>query len=246
MFKIYDVIIPVGIGCTVSYHLKKNGIRECSLPFDWLYGITIEKAIKLIENSFQDFLDKDSLEFSYVCGPHDVYSNTKLSINFVHDFSSSRAHETKSKDDVFNQTLMEVKNKYARRINRLYNLLSSKKRVLLMHYFDGSAPESFEFLEENRLKFCKLYPNLRIDIIYIYTQNCLIKKYKKINKHIYLIPMPIPSNLSEENRWMGNSKQFKILLKKFTTKNKLKTRILKCLKLKKNKKMFVDHNFFND
>ncbi len=24
MFKIYDAIIPVGIGCTVSFHLKKT------------------------------------------------------------------------------------------------------------------------------------------------------------------------------------------------------------------------------
>lgn len=241
MFKIYDAIIPVGIGCTVSFHLKKNGLREYSLPFDWIYGITINKAYSLIESSFQGFLDKDNLKFSYICGIHNVYSNTELNINFVHDFPQNPS----SKINISDQVFAEVKRKYDRRIKRLYEILNTKKKILFIHYSEGACPEDIISLERNRLNLCKIFPQLKIDILYIYTKNTLNKKIEKINKHIHLVPMPIPDNLSPENRWIGNSKQFKLIFKKFTTNTKMKGRIFNFFKIK-NKKMLVDNNFFND
>lgn len=222
---------------------KKNGIRECSLPFDWIYGITIENAFKLIENSFDNFLSKDNLKFSYICGIHDVYRNTKLNINFVHDFPQSSSFQ---KNNIPSHIFADVKTKYNRRINRLYEILNTKKKILFVHYSEGTCPEDTLSLEKTRLNFCKMFPQSKIDILYIYTQNTRNKKIKKINKHIYLIPMTIPDKLSAENRWIGNSKQFKLLFKKFTTKTKIKARILSFLKIKKHKKMLVDNNFFND
>lgn len=49
--------ISLGADCGVSEFLKKNNLRDCSLPFDWI--VSYQGPTDIIRNNFEGFMPKD-------------------------------------------------------------------------------------------------------------------------------------------------------------------------------------------
>ncbi len=118
----YKYLISLGRGCQPGIHLKRNGLKQASLPLDWL--VTRSSAlISLFETHFDKFLDKDYLVAREHRAPyHEKIVNTFYNITFFHDFSVGGLLTE----------LPAVQEKYARRIKRLYSILASEGPVLFI------------------------------------------------------------------------------------------------------------------
>lgn len=92
--------------------LERIGLRQESLPFDWLITEDLDSVLWLISNNFEGFLEKDDL---YQEKTPDYYFNKRFSIHFYHDFVS-----TKSLVEQYDAVI----EKYRRRIKRFYEIIS--------------------------------------------------------------------------------------------------------------------------
>lgn len=118
----YKFIISLGHGCQPGIHLKRNGLRQTSLPLDWL-STPSSALISLFETHFDKFMDKDHLVLREHRAPYfEKIVNTFYNISFFHDFSEGG----------FATELPAVQEKYARRIKRLYSMLESGEPVLFI------------------------------------------------------------------------------------------------------------------
>lgn len=57
----YDHIVSLGWYCGIASSMAKNGFRENSGPFDWMFS-SLEGVLHFLESSFEDFLDWNHLE----------------------------------------------------------------------------------------------------------------------------------------------------------------------------------------
>lgn len=129
--KKYDIIYSIGRDCACAIYLKQNGLRITSGPFDWLTNANFEDRFNLLLNNFEYFLDKKYLKLMPKPSQfpadknNDYYENTKTHLYFWHDFPA---------DKNLNIVYPEIKKKYDRRIQRFYNNIKNKKRVLLVWF----------------------------------------------------------------------------------------------------------------
>lgn len=131
----YDVIISIGKDCACSMYLKKNGLRQESFPFDWLTQPeninNLGNRFELILNDFENFMNKEDFKFlpkdpnKKNDNNYDYYENIKTRLYFYHDFKVGENF-----DDEFNI----VKEKYDRRIARLYKTIEKNDKVLLIWF----------------------------------------------------------------------------------------------------------------
>ena len=135
MFRSKFTVIPIGMNCEVAHQLRELGARSDAYPFDWTVT-PMRSVIELVENEFDDFLEERNLTFlpavprmlfqddgSVVKISNELVTPVvcrRYSILFPHDFS------VKGVED-----LPDVRTKYARRIERFRNALSSNQRMIL-------------------------------------------------------------------------------------------------------------------
>ena len=109
--------------CATS--LRDAGLRLSSGPFDWLLGPSLKARVDLIANDFAGWFERDDFEF--LGNPekfeHDSYMNRRTGYKFSHDFEIGKP---------FEKSFPEVRDKYARRIERFYGLIRASRRVLLV------------------------------------------------------------------------------------------------------------------
>lgn len=123
----YNNFISLGFYCGVAMELERLGIRNTSLPFDWLISADLERVLELIDTNFNEFLFYDNLGQEYNVNPK-YYYDEYFQLHFYHDFNGSM-----SLDD----QLQSVKHKYNRRIERLY-LLLQQPSCIIRYIFDKS------------------------------------------------------------------------------------------------------------
>ena len=66
----YDLIMSIGQNCGAPEILKESKLRRFAGPLDWLV-IDYNSVMIIIKNKFQDFFNKEDLEF--IC--YDELSN---------------------------------------------------------------------------------------------------------------------------------------------------------------------------
>jgi len=133
--------IPIGVDCSASHYLRARGLRKEAFPFDW--NVTpVLSAIRLIENGFEGFLDEEDLLFLPptrrilfeengvdVKETEDIITPVvcrRYGILFPHDFSERGPAD-----------LPDVRRKYARRIDRLREIIESpRERSFVFHVGD--------------------------------------------------------------------------------------------------------------
>jgi hypothetical protein len=132
--------IPIGADCSPARILKTKGLRVFAFPFDWIV-CPIYTIYKLLSNNFKGFmediiiLEKDN---RILFNENDenmelIVSNTKIypvidiqyDILFPHDFYNNDKN-----------TIINIKNKYKRRIDRLMQILNNSNNEVFFVYSD--------------------------------------------------------------------------------------------------------------
>lgn len=123
----FDLIVSLGEDCACSSYLRRFALQECSFPFDWLTNAALSMRIQLLENDFDIFLKKENLHMiprPVVSDVHcDYYEDKKTTLYFYHDFPIGIDLE---------ESFSSVKEKYNRRIQRLYKMVNTSKKVLFV------------------------------------------------------------------------------------------------------------------
>jgi len=121
----YDLAIGIGGACSCSQALREAGLQFASFPFDWVLYSDIRTRVDQIRDDFADWLPKDALEdFMYdASNTGAIKRNVRTGVVFAHDFH---------RDVSFDEEWTQVSAKYRRRADRMYNKVSSSRRVLLM------------------------------------------------------------------------------------------------------------------
>ena len=131
----YDFVASIGYDCHCATMLRREGLRSCSSPLDWLTAAPLEVRLKLVETHFAGFLEKPNLrrlekEPDAPGKGNDHYEDAATGLRFFHDF-----RETLPFDDAYAQ----VKAKYDRRIARLYENVRKARRTLFV-WCDPARP----------------------------------------------------------------------------------------------------------
>lgn len=162
--KKFDIIIPIGSSCAAAQALRETKKRSCSFPLDWVGKTPLPMSVDFIENHFQDFFNKQDLV-------HDPerdnrknigYVNTRTKLLFLHDFKD---------ENKFDEEYAAVKEKYDRRIERIYSSIAAARRVLFFYLYepwsDNWRPVDADILTDfERLQ--ALFPKKDISLLYVF------------------------------------------------------------------------------
>ena len=178
------IVISIGHTCATSNMIKFFGLRYRSFPFDWLIT-DLNGIIRAFDNNFDYLLDKRYLKDISKCTPYidpipGRIGNTSYNFFFIHDFG------VKLDDPHIEDQLKSAKERFKRRIDRLYGLIESGKKVVLIRWNNcvdagkGVTKDSYIQLRE---MLNNKFPNNRVTIITVdqlenYTQNWGLKRIK--------------------------------------------------------------------
>lgn len=108
----FDIIIPMGCYCASAQALKSVKKRSRSLPFDWVGPLSFDQAVRFLETGFEGFFEKEDLvKYEKDTKKNVGYVNTRNNLLFLHDFKEV-AH--------FDEEYVQLREKYERRIKRIY------------------------------------------------------------------------------------------------------------------------------
>lgn len=127
----YDIAYSLGADCAAALYMKRNFLRLCSGPFDWLCGADFNTRIDMILNGFENFMEQK--DFQLIPKPThiatdtrcDYYKNIKTGFYFYHDFPAGQPLKT---------SFAPIKEKYERRIKRFYSNLTQKQNILCIFH----------------------------------------------------------------------------------------------------------------
>lgn len=139
---VFDLVFSLGSACSCSSMLRSSALQFASFPLDWVSGSTLRRRVELLTDRFENWLEEEDLKLVQNANAfgHDTYINNRTGLCHPHDFD---------KGIRLNEALPAVKDKYARRINRLFNLITSSRRVLAVWISDprdGCRPTDEDIL----------------------------------------------------------------------------------------------------
>lgn len=119
-FKKEYIVIGLGHNCSVPIHIKHFRLSEFTFPLNWL-EVNFDALYKVFKNNFENFFDKTNLVDQGVVerSTNRTIMDKQYNIISFHDFPiNDYMHE-------YNK----VKEKFEKRIRRLYRALYSNKLV---------------------------------------------------------------------------------------------------------------------
>lgn len=144
----FDLVVSMGEDCACAMYLRKSSLRDASYPFDWLCHATFERRIECLKNHFDGFLEKENMRRldKPTTGLRDLENDSYEDVNtgfyFYHDF----------KENVpFDIVFSGVKNKYERRIERLYKNIEKCKKVLFVWWSRDKRVDVDTILESQKI-----------------------------------------------------------------------------------------------
>jgi hypothetical protein len=140
--------------------LKYNELRKSAYPFDWITTIDSSKFLKLIEEDFKYFLD-DNYLISTNKDPYPLL-NTYYNIEFL--------HEGVFNNELFNDNIQKLKNKYTKKIERFRNLSEYTGNVVFLRH-------AYKYSVTDPHRIFKCEENLEI------TDDYAIKLYDKLKSY---------------------------------------------------------------
>ncbi len=212
----FDFIFSLGFNCGCTTYLRQHGLQEYSYPFDWLIGAPFETRIEMLLNNFEDFLNPAYLVRQDKGGGankdnhYDYYRDIRTNLSFLHDFNPGG----------LGVSLSVVQAKYKRRIERLYEVLSSSKDVLCVWFSRDQYVAAEELLSAHK-KLCAHFP--KQNVYFLILENASGKtgyEYIDVSPFIQKVvydntPYDFSSPLSEV---MGNIKATHVIFDKFSIK----------------------------
>jgi len=215
MFKLkkYDNYIPIGYNCFTSMLLVNLGLRKSAYPLDWVIS-NPTFVLQYFKTKFENYyLPSPSSNRNYMNQEFEWFKTNRYS-NKDSDLQFKDKNENLDTISVYE----ENKLLFDRRINRLLELLESKKDESVLFVYTGEYKvnsrknESFEKnMAENEEIHSKslfelndyiktTYPLLNFDILIIY-----VNKYNKHElifkkENIIQVNVDIEENVDEINR----------------------------------------------
>lgn len=161
--KSYDLIASIGVNCGCSGFLRRCKLQYASLPFDWNFCASFDEHIRTIVNDFAGFLDLQKLQFTPKEDEEksdrscDYYRNTQNGFLFLHDFPIGVP---------LNESYPAVREKYQRRIGRLYRRIAKAQKVLFVWFCAQDWLETEQVIEAQR-QLAQKFPKQRVDILVV-------------------------------------------------------------------------------
>lgn len=220
----FDLIVSLGEDCACSSYLRRFALQNASYPFDWLTKAPLKTRIDLIKNDFRGFLERENI---YQI-PHpedsekncDYYEDRNTDFYFYHDFPMGVDLDS---------SFAAVKEKYDRRIQRLYQMIESAHRVLFVwwsrdKHHTPTEIESYYMTLNKKFKNCDVFM-----LVMEYAPTRDVKYHH--NNHILIINDKI---VDDVNITMGdikiNDKYFAKIRKKRTLRERASYVAYKILK----------------
>lgn len=177
--KTYDLIVSLGEACSCSDTLRLCKLQEFSYPFDWLYGSNLLDRVKILTSRFENFLRKEDLVFAHAVSSVscDAYYNNFNDITFNHDFPMGIP---------LDESFPEVKAKYNRRINRLFEKIDQAQNVLFVHMELSGTTKKFgknDILMQIQKDLQDAFPSTRCDFLYLEHMD-ILKPNRIISRNI--------------------------------------------------------------
>lgn len=157
----YDFIFSIGEDCACTGYLREHHLQVFSYPFDWLTAASFETRIELLVNDFDNFLNIENLKFlpknpQINTDSHcDYYANISTGFYFYHDFPAGESLEKNFKN---------VKEKYDRRIKRLYSKIQKARKILIV-WLSRDKNIDDERLKSAYNQIVNKFPNKKIDFL---------------------------------------------------------------------------------
>lgn len=129
----FQFCISLGDGCRTAGCLGKAGLRSFSGPFDWCTSPKLSSVLKIIEDDFKDFLQRDNLLWNSLSPT--VFTDKKYNFNFPHDIKKSLDVEYEA-----------VFQKYQRRICKFRDAVSKPTVFFRMIWTDDEV----RWIKQNR------------------------------------------------------------------------------------------------
>lgn len=183
--KIY---IPIGSDCQVAHFLRNKKMRMMAFPFDWNCA-SLKTVYNLLVNNFDYFLEDiyvgertHRLHFD-----DNEYDKTIIEKDFIYpvickNYSILLPHDYKTVDE---ENLINVKQKYEKRIKRFQNYIIQDDLEIIMIY----SNLDFNLNDWQR----SVYDEFNIDIEFLKKENNLyidkIKEFYKDKKNILIISL---------------------------------------------------------
>lgn len=161
-----SIPISLGMQCTTSAYLKDKNIRKHSFPFDWMLAppkFVFEMLYLLLKENMDPF--KLVTEYFYV-----LDKKVDIDLNNVEHYFSvdnpAMPNKLNSRYDAvfphdYSHDQEEVKKKYARRFQRLKDLILNRDVSLKFFYTSQSSPEHGNFTIDRREVVNDVFTNLR-------------------------------------------------------------------------------------
>jgi hypothetical protein len=115
----YDDIINLGSYCQSAYQLGVHNLRRYALPFDYLVT-PFDTLAAILEQKFAGFLDPANFTLNLENG---LIEDARHRTQLLHDFKV---------DDTFLNDYESISEKYQRRIDRLFGILESSRKVIFI------------------------------------------------------------------------------------------------------------------
>lgn len=204
----FDLIISIGEDCACSSYLRRFNLQDYTYPFDWLTKASFDTRMNLLLNDFDSFLIKENIKYlekpknANVDSNCDYYQDVKNDIYFYHDFRINIP---------FNSEFENVKEKYNRRICRLYDNIANSKKVLFV-WWSRNKHLNYETIAKYYQMFSKKFFNQ--DIYFLIIEYSEIKSEDNLlDNHVKIIKY---DNISfkQNSNWnevMGNEKNNEII-----------------------------------
>jgi len=159
----FDLVISIGEDCACSSYLRRFKLQDFSYPFDWLTKAPFENRLELILNNFSDFLKKEDLypiekpETDSVDKDCDYWADKKYDFYFYHDFKTGEPFESE---------YLNVKNKFDRRIKRLYEQISNSRNILFV-WWSRNKQQNTDIIRDYYKKLSEKFSYKNIYILLI-------------------------------------------------------------------------------
>lgn len=159
--KNYDFIFSLGEDCACTGYLRAQKLQEESFPFDWLTKASFDSRIELLINDFTDFINEEDFSIleknptSNTDQHYDYYNNEKTGFYFYHDFPVG---------EDFKKAFPSIKEKYQRRIERLYNRINNANSVLVVWLSRNKHIQNDNILRAHS-ELLNKFPNKIIDFL---------------------------------------------------------------------------------
>ena len=220
----YDFIFSLGAACSCSVLLRELGLQYASFPLDWVGNIheksstAFLKSAELIAKSFPNWMKKENLvrKPSDDTPHHLGYFDSGTDLFCVHEFMTGGNFESE---------YPSVAEKYARRIKRFNQLLSTSKKVLAVWISDPRADG-----EVSEKDICKVletlsaaYPKIKFHLFVANLKKNALPASKEATficqENFVSYSFDYRTIADDPQAWAINNDLFRPLFKKYRTKD---------------------------